>query len=82
MEKICWSDLLRYKDVLQRFKEERNIMQTIKRKKANWIGNISRGSCILRHVIKGNIEKRVEMKRRQQRRLKQLLDDFKERAVY
>jgi hypothetical protein len=31
MEKICWSNRLRNKDVLQRVKEERNTLQTIKR---------------------------------------------------
>jgi hypothetical protein len=68
MEKICWSDHLKYKDVLQRVKEDRNILQTIKRRKADWISNISRGNCTLKHVIKGNIEERVEMKRRQQKK--------------
>jgi hypothetical protein len=29
-------------EVLRRVKEERNILQTIKRRKANWIGNILR----------------------------------------
>ena len=62
MEKIWWNYRLRYKSVVQRVKEERNILQTIKRRKANWIGNFSRGNCILKHVIKGNTEERVEMK--------------------
>ena len=68
--------------MLQRVKEESNILQTIKRRKANWIGNISGGNCILKHVIKGNIEEKVEMKRTQQRRRKQLLDDLTEMAGY
>jgi hypothetical protein len=40
MEKISWTDLVRNEEVLHRFKEERNILYTIKRRKANWIGNI------------------------------------------
>jgi hypothetical protein len=33
---------MRNKEVLQRVKEERNILHTIKRRKANWIGHILR----------------------------------------
>jgi hypothetical protein len=35
--------------VLCRVKEERNILQRIKRKKANWIGHILYRSCLLGH---------------------------------
>jgi hypothetical protein len=34
MEKISWTDQVRNEEVLQRVKEERNILQTIRRKKA------------------------------------------------
>jgi hypothetical protein len=51
MEKISWTDPVRNEDVLQRVKEERNIVHTIKRKKANWIGHILRRKCLLKHVI-------------------------------
>jgi uroporphyrinogen-III decarboxylase len=39
MEKISWTDRVKNKDVLHRVKEERNILHTIKRRKANWIGH-------------------------------------------
>ena len=59
-------------------KEERNIIHTIKRRKANWIGHILHRNCPLKHVIEGKTEGRVEMMGRQgRRRCKQLLDDFK-----
>jgi hypothetical protein len=35
MEKISWTDLVRNEEVLHRVKEERNIVHTIKRMKAN-----------------------------------------------
>jgi hypothetical protein len=41
MEKISWADHVR-NEVLQKIKDERNILQTIKRRKANWIGYILR----------------------------------------
>ena len=40
MEKICWTDRVRNEEVLPRFKEGRNIIHTIKIRKANWIGHI------------------------------------------
>jgi hypothetical protein len=54
MEISC-TDRLRNKKVLQRVKEERNIVHTIKRK-ANWIGHILRRNCLLKHVIEGKIK--------------------------
>jgi hypothetical protein len=42
-------------EVLQRVKEERNSLHTVKRRKANWIGHILRRNCLLKHGIKGKI---------------------------
>jgi hypothetical protein len=64
-------------EVLQRVREERNILQTIKRRKANWIGHVLCRNCHLKHVIEGKIEGRSDGTRR--RRRKQLLDDLKEK---
>jgi hypothetical protein len=55
MEKISWADRVRI-EVLQRIKEERNILQTVKRTKAKWIGHILRTSCFLKHVIDGTLK--------------------------
>jgi hypothetical protein len=40
MEKISWTDCVRNEEVLHSVKEERNIIHTIKRRKANCIGHI------------------------------------------
>ena len=40
MEKISWTDLVKNEEVLLGVKEERNILDTIKPRKANWIGRI------------------------------------------
>jgi hypothetical protein len=37
------------------------ILQTIKRRKANWIGHILRRNCLLKHVIEGKREGRIEV---------------------
>jgi hypothetical protein len=54
--------------VLYRAKDERNILQTIQRKKANWIGHILLRNCLLKHIIEGQIEERIEVKGRRGRR--------------
>jgi hypothetical protein len=52
---------VRNEEVLQKVKEERNIIPTIKRRKANWIDHILRRNCLLKHVIEGKLEGRIEM---------------------
>ena len=56
----------------------RNILQTIKRRKANWIGHILRRNCLLKHVIEG----KIEVTERRGRKHGQQLDDFKETRGY
>jgi hypothetical protein len=59
-------------------KRERNIVHTIRRKEANWIGHIFRRNCLLKHIIKG---KTGGMDRRGRRR-KKLMDNTKEKGRY
>jgi hypothetical protein len=67
MEKISWTDYDRNEEVLHSVKE-RNIPHTIKRKEANWIGHILCRNCLLKHMIEGKLEGRIEMTGRQGRR--------------
>jgi hypothetical protein len=57
MEKINWTDHVR-NEMLQRVKEERNILHTIKKRKADWIGHMSRTNWLLKLVTEGKIEER------------------------
>jgi hypothetical protein len=41
---------MRNEELLQRVKEERNILQTIRRRKANWIGHILPRNCLIKQV--------------------------------
>jgi hypothetical protein len=77
MEKIVWTDRVRSEEVLQTVKDERNIPQTIKRRKANWIGHTLRRNCLLNQVIKGKTKIIMEMRVIRERRCKKLLDDHK-----
>jgi hypothetical protein len=67
---------------IRRVQEDRNILNTINRKCDNCIGLILRRNCLLKHVIEGKIEGRLEVKRRLTRRRRPLLDDLKEKRVY
>ena len=48
-------------EVLQRVKEDRNILQTVKRRNAGRIGHILRKNCLLKHFTGGKIEGRTEV---------------------
>ena len=62
--------------------EKRNILPTIKSRKAYWIGHILRRNCLLKGIIEGKIEGRVEVMGRRGRRSKQLLDVLREKIAY
>jgi hypothetical protein len=47
--------------VLYRVKIEGNIVHTINRRKGNWIGHIWIRNCLLKHVIEGKIQGRIEV---------------------
>jgi hypothetical protein len=69
---------VRNEEVLQRVEEDRNILHTIKTKKANWIDHVLHRNCLLKHIIEGRIEGGIEVMGRQVRRHKQLQDNLKE----
>ena len=79
MEKISWTDHVRNEDVLLRDNENRNILQEIRKWKANWIGHILHRNCLLKQVNEGKIEGRTEVMERRGRKLKQLLDGLKQK---
>jgi hypothetical protein len=54
MEKISWTDSVRTEK--NKVKEKINILQTIKIRNTNCIGNILCRNCVLKHVTEGNIE--------------------------
>ena len=68
MEKISWTEHVRNEEVLLRVKEQRNILQEISKRKANWIGHILRRNCLLQRFIDGKIKGRIEVTGRRGRR--------------
>jgi hypothetical protein len=55
LEKIRQTDHVRNSAVLRTVKGEKDILRTIKRRKANWIGHILRRNCLIKHVIEGKV---------------------------
>jgi hypothetical protein len=82
MEKISWTDHVRNEEVLLRVKEQRNILHEIRKRKANWIGQILCRNCLLQRVIEGKIKGGIEVTGRRGRKRRKLLDDLKARRGY
>jgi hypothetical protein len=61
MEKISWTNDLRNEVVLLRVKEQRNILEEVSKLKANLIGQILHGNCLLQQVIEGKIKGGIEV---------------------
>jgi len=68
--------------LLQRVREDWNILRTIKRRRINWIVYILRRNFLLRHIIEGQVEGWIEVTRRRGRRYKKLLDGLKEKRGF
>jgi len=67
MGKISWTDRVR-NEMLHRVKEERNVVHTVERRKADWIGHNWRRDCLLKHVIGGKTGGGIEVPGRRGRR--------------
>jgi len=67
---------VRNEEVLLRVKEQKNILHEIRKRKANWIGNILRRNCLLQRVTEGKIQGGIDVTGRQERRRRKLLDDL------
>jgi hypothetical protein len=78
---ISWTDRVRNEEVLLRAKEEWNILHTVKRRKANWMGHIWRRNCLIKQAIERKVEERIEVTGKRGRRCKQLLDDLNEKRA-
>jgi hypothetical protein len=71
---ISWTDV-RNEGVLHRVKEERSLLNKIKRRWASLIGHVLLRNCLLRDIIEGKREGGIEVTGRHGRRGKQLLLD-------
>jgi hypothetical protein len=63
-------------------KNETDILHEIERRKDNWIGHILHINCLLKRIIEGKIEHRIEVTGRRGKRRKHLLGNLKEARGY
>jgi len=59
--KISWTDHVRNEEVLLRVAKQRNILHEIRKRKANWIGQVLGRNCLLQLVIEGMIKGGIEV---------------------
>ena len=78
IERISWTDRITNEEVLRRVAECRSLINTVVRRKKNWIGHVVRGSGIMKVVMEG----RMEGKRTRGRRRKGMLDELMEEHSY
>jgi hypothetical protein len=64
VQQIIWTYRVRNKEILPTVNEERNILYTVKRRKADLIDQILRRNSLIKSVIEGKIEKRIEVRGR------------------
>ena len=55
---------MRNEVVLLTVTEDRYMQHKIKRRKVNWVGHFLRRKCLLKYVIEGKVEGRIEVKGR------------------
>jgi hypothetical protein len=79
---VAWTNHVKNGEELLRLKEKTKIKHIKERRKILWIGHILRRNCLLQHVTKERIEARIEVKGRRVRRLRQALDNLKEKREY
>ena len=75
---FSWTNHVR-NEVLQRVKQAINIIHTVNRRKANWIGHSLRVNCLLKYIIEGKTGGRIKVIGSGGRRRKQLLAAFNEK---
>ena len=73
MERVSWNDKKTNDEVLYLVGEGRSIIQTIVRRKKNWIGHVVRGDGLLKLAL----ERRMEGRRTRGRPRRGMIDELK-----
>ena len=56
MERISWTEKITNEEVLRRVGKKRSMVETIVRRKKNWIGHTMRGYGLMKKVMKWKME--------------------------
>ena len=60
MEKISWTRKITNEEVLERVGIDRQLINTLRKRKKNWRGRVLRGDGLLKEVIEGRMEGRED----------------------
>ena len=67
MERVKWTDKIKYAVVLERVGEGRIMLELIKKRKRNWLNHWLRRNCLLKDALEGMVNgKKVRGRRRYQ----------------
>lgn len=75
MERVSWQDKKSNEQVLHDVGEERSMVQTVVKRKKNWIGHVLRGEGMMKDVIEGRVEGKRAVGRRRQSMLHELMEE-------
>ena len=78
MLRVTWQDKIRNDEVLTRIGQERELLKTIRHRKALWMGHALRKNGIVNDVLEGTVEGDVKRGRRKTK----FVDDLKEGKGY
>ena len=56
MEKVSWMDKKTNEQVLREVGEERRLLQSVEKRKRNWIGHVVRGERLMKKVVEGRMK--------------------------
>jgi len=66
MEKISEPIVSEKKSINFTYSKNRNVLHTVNIRKAMWTGRILRSKCLLKHVIQGRMEGRMEVRKEEE----------------
>ena len=72
MERISWTEKITNEEILRKVGEKRSMVETIVRRKKNWIGHIMRGDGLMKEVM----ERKMEDKRERGRKRIGMIDEL------
>jgi hypothetical protein len=73
--KIHWPEKVIYKEVVERIKEKRKLLNNILRRKTDWIGHILTRNCLLHDFIEEQMTEVNGIERRRTKVLENILGD-------
>ena len=75
MAKVSWTDKKTNDEVLRMVGQYRKLLETMLKRKKNWIGHVMRGNGLMLEVVEGRMEGKRDRGRKRVGMLKDLMED-------